>query len=92
MVLLVNGGIFLAVGLLALANGFAIQRGGQECATGNETQCARGVVVGTSTLRVAPYLLAVSVLLFGTGLTLWLHRRWRTPEEPPTLDEGPTYP
>ena len=91
MVVLVNGFLLLAIGGLALANGFFIHHQGTECTSANTTQCARQVDVGGTTLRVAPYLLAAGVALVALAGSLMLYRRWYRPSAPEP-DEGPDYP
>jgi hypothetical protein len=91
MIVLVNGLLFLAVGGLALANGVFIRHQGSECASDNRTQCDRQVAVGETTVRVAPFLLAVGAGLLGLAVSLILYRRWYRPSRPEP-DEGPGYP
>lgn len=91
MIVLVNGILFLAIGGLTFANGLFIQGKGFECATGNATRCERDLVIGGSTLSVAPYLVAFGAGLLGLAASLILYRRWYRPSEPGP-DEGPDYP
>lgn len=89
MVLIVNGILFLVLGLLTLLNSFLLGEQGERCPQGNITQCERESLIASTARLVAPYLFAGGILLLGTGLIL-VHRRRQRPSQP-VQDEGPEY-
>ena len=75
MIVIVNGIVFLVVGLLTFLNGAVLEHQGTRCPTGNATQCQRDLTIGETTRTVAPYLFSVGIALLGTGTSLVLYRR-----------------